>query len=82
MSVMEEKVLGGGRPVYGRRTHGIDLQNVLPRLLDRTYLGIDYWWYDKHEIDVVGLGEAEPLVAGWFKHTSEQMTIGELEGLQ
>ncbi|MFB6353588.1 MAG: ATP-binding protein, partial [Halobacteriales archaeon] len=57
-------------------------QHALPHLVDRTYLGIGYWWHGEHEIDVVGLGDGGTLVAGECKYTSEPMTMADFEGLQ
>jgi len=57
-------------------------QDALPRLVERTYLGIGYWWHGEHEVDVVGLGDDGTLVAGECKYTTEQMTVGDLESLE
>lgn len=53
-------------------------QNALPSLVANTYHGIGYWWHRDHELDVVGLGCGGTFVAGECKHTSRQMTEGDL----
>jgi AAA+ ATPase superfamily predicted ATPase len=67
---------------YMSKRFEIASQNALNRLVDRTYLGIGYWWHGEHEIDVVGLGEDGTLVVGECKYTSEPMTLGDFEDLQ
>ena len=60
----------------------IAAQRALPRLVERSYLGVGYWWHAHHEVDVVGLADDGTLVAGECKYTTESMTPGDLQSLE
>ncbi|WP_256393065.1 ATP-binding protein [Natronoarchaeum rubrum] len=57
-------------------------QNALPKLRPKTYRRIGYWWYQHHELDVVGLASDGTLVAGECKYTTREMTEGDLADLE
>lgn len=57
-------------------------QDALPRLVPKTYHDIGYWWYDRHELDVVGLATDGTLVVGECKYTTRPMNEGDLADLE
>jgi hypothetical protein len=57
-------------------------QETLPSLIPKVYHGIGYWWYQHHELDVVGLAGDGTLVAGECKDTTRKMTEGDLADLE
>jgi len=57
-------------------------QNALPALVPKTYHGIGYWWYQNHELDVVGLASDGTLVVGECKYTTREMHEGDLADLE
>jgi len=56
-------------------------QETLPQLDDRQYRAVGQWWFQEHELDVLGL-TAEGLVAGECKFTSKPVTEGVLRDLE
>ena len=56
-------------------------QETLPQLDDRQYRDGGQWWFQEHELDVLGL-TAEGLVAGECKFTSKPVTEDVLRDLE
>lgn len=56
-------------------------QRAFPQLVDRQFSNIGQWWFQQHELDVVGLSE-EGLVAGECKFTSQPVSEGVLSNLE
>jgi AAA+ ATPase superfamily predicted ATPase len=65
-------------PAFERLCH-----TALPRFYDtETFENIGRWWYDEHEIDVVGLTNSSTLVAGECKFTSSPLGYSTLRKLE
>jgi AAA+ ATPase superfamily predicted ATPase len=56
-------------------------QSALPDLIDRQFLDLGQWWYQEHELDVLGLTEAG-IVAGECKFTASPVSEGVLSDLE
>lgn len=58
-------------------------QNALPDLYpEETFVDIGRWWYNGHEVDVVGLTPEGTLVAGECKFTNSPMDYSALSALE
>ncbi|WP_436926194.1 ATP-binding protein [Halosimplex amylolyticum] len=56
-------------------------QKALPGLVDRQFLRVGQWWFQEHELDVLGLSR-DGLVAGECKFTSTPVSEGVLTDLE
>lgn len=56
-------------------------QRALPRLFDSQFLDMGQWWYQEHELDVLGLTD-DGLIAGECKFTSTPVREGVLADLE
>ncbi|WP_246391812.1 ATP-binding protein [Halosimplex pelagicum] len=58
-------------------------QNALPGLYpEKTFLDIGRWWYQEHEVDVVGVTTDGTMVVGECKFTNSPLDYGALASLE